>query len=412
MRLFSLFFFFLFLSLFVSSVGTPAVIWLTGYVKDLSNGEPLEDASVVIEIYSTSKGGGFSANNILSFAKSVISSVLRFDAPKFNRCTGENKVGDLLWSKTFEKVTDAGGRFDVKLSENDDDGDELILEMNTNYYEVLLARNTGDWEQIDLDAGSADTCAAIFRYYGGPGEGEIGTKELGTKAVTKDKIDDNAIQTRNLVNGAVTDDKLDTDSVVKAKIAGGQVSSDKITDDDIANVDVSATAAINPGKIDGTAWTKATDGLDSGLSSDQVDDLNVYWDNPANPRKLCFKIGACVQQSASCNAVANDVPVIKTGTETCSNSACNSGCQAWEVNLALPGQCIGKLGCFIQGQPYGGVSNAKFSSGSCNARNPDGDAGKCLGGVCSCDCTATNAPYKNTGFQAGANQYCATFVKT
>jgi hypothetical protein len=217
MRLFSLFLFFVVLSLFVSSVGTPAVVWLTGFVKDKNTHEGVEDASVIVEIYSTSKGGGFSANSVLSFGKSLVSGVLSFvgGAPGFQRCTDEAKVGDLLWSKTFEEVTDSAGRFDVKLSGDDDNGEELVLEMNTEYYQVLLVRSTGDWEQVDLDAGKADTCGALFKYYGGPGEGEITALEIGRKQVGYDELTDDSVFSNNINDGTILETDIADNAITR-----------------------------------------------------------------------------------------------------------------------------------------------------------------------------------------------------
>jgi hypothetical protein len=49
------------------------------------------------------------------------------------------------------------------------------------------------------------------------------------------------------------------------------VTSAMITDGQIANADISATAAIDPSKVTGTAWTSTNDGAGSGLDADLLD---------------------------------------------------------------------------------------------------------------------------------------------
>ena len=51
----------------------------------------------------------------------------------------------------------------------------------------------------------------------------------------------------------------------------GSITSGMITDGEIADADVSATAAIDPSKIFGTAWTSNNDGSGSGLEADLLD---------------------------------------------------------------------------------------------------------------------------------------------
>jgi hypothetical protein len=55
----------------------------------------------------------------------------------------------------------------------------------------------------------------------------------------------------------------------------GSVDSDMIADGEITDDDVSGDAAIDPGKISGTAWTSTNDGTGSGLDADMVDGLNA-----------------------------------------------------------------------------------------------------------------------------------------
>jgi len=64
---------------------------------------------------------------------------------------------------------------------------------------------------------------------------------------------------------------LNDQGVAAAKLADNAVTSAKIADGQIANADISASAAIDPGKISGTAWTYANDGSGTGLDADMVD---------------------------------------------------------------------------------------------------------------------------------------------
>jgi len=59
--------------------------------------------------------------------------------------------------------------------------------------------------------------------------------------------------------------------ITTAKLADNAVTSAKIMDGQVTNADISASAAIDPGKISGTAWTSTNQGSGSGLNADMVD---------------------------------------------------------------------------------------------------------------------------------------------
>lgn len=81
--------------------------------------------------------------------------------------------------------------------------------------------------------------------------GCVGATDLATSAVTGQKIQNSAVTTQKIQNNAVT--------------------AAKILDGTIVNADISGTAAIDPAKISGTAWTSANDGSASGLDADTLD---------------------------------------------------------------------------------------------------------------------------------------------
>ena len=53
------------------------------------------------------------------------------------------------------------------------------------------------------------------------------------------------------------------------------VTSDMVTNGELVDADISVTADIHPGKINGTAWTAETDGAGSGLDADLLDGMDA-----------------------------------------------------------------------------------------------------------------------------------------
>jgi hypothetical protein len=94
-----------------------------------------------------------------------------------------------------------------------------------------------------------------------------------------DKLADATINTVKLANNAVTTAKITDSNVTSAKLADGAVTSGKIADGAILNVDINASAAIDPTKIAGTAVTIADSGtvtntmLAGSIAQDKVVNL-------------------------------------------------------------------------------------------------------------------------------------------
>jgi hypothetical protein len=118
-------------------------------------------------------------------------------------------------------------------------------------------------------------------------DGAITTSKLGDGSVTSNKIADGGISTADIKDGAITNTKLASNaigssaiadnSVGNSKIAANAVDSSKIADGSIVNSDISPTAAIDPTKINGTAWTSTNDGAGSGLDADTLDGHDAGW---------------------------------------------------------------------------------------------------------------------------------------
>ncbi len=138
--------------------------------------------------------------------------------------------------------------------------------------------------------------------------GAVTLGKLANNSVSTSKISDGAVSNAKLANNAVNSLKIADGSVANGDLAGGiaaskisgtaltktatfsgdvngiynnlqlgagTVGTGEIADGTIMNVDINASAAIDPTKINGTAWTSNNDGSSSGLDADTVDGLHA-----------------------------------------------------------------------------------------------------------------------------------------
>jgi len=115
------------------------------------------------------------------------------------------------------------------------------------------------------------------------GSGEIIVDNLGAKAVTGTKIDDNAIDSQHYVDGSIDAAHLATDSVTTDKIAALQVTGAKIADGAVDTTQL-ADAAITLAKMDANSVDsdQYVDGsidaahlANDSVTTDKIADLNV-----------------------------------------------------------------------------------------------------------------------------------------
>jgi hypothetical protein len=97
-------------------------------------------------------------------------------------------------------------------------------------------------------------------------DGVISTAKYADGSITNPKLEDSAISTIKIQDVAVTSAKIANDAVTELKLADGAVTTGKIANGTIVNADINEAAAINKGKISGTAVTLA----DSGTITDAM----------------------------------------------------------------------------------------------------------------------------------------------
>ncbi|MBJ7332460.1 MAG: hypothetical protein JHC95_21370 [Solirubrobacteraceae bacterium] len=125
--------------------------------------------------------------------------------------------------------------------------------------------------------------------------------KLRTNAVTLGKIADGAVPTASLANGAVTESKLGSGSVTGAKLGGGAVGTGAIADGSVGTADL-ANGAVTAAKL-GTPVVE-------GTRQTVFETIS-----PGTPKTL-FTIAGFGKLEASCSAGATTVTYTNTATPT------------------------------------------------------------------------------------------------
>lgn len=101
----------------------------------------------------------------------------------------------------------------------------------------------------------------------------VGTPQISSGAVTKEKISDSSITTDKILDGAITEDKIAIDSIGQDKIKDGSVTASKILDGSVGESKISEDS-ISGGKIKDGAITKEK--ISSGsITEDKIADKSV-----------------------------------------------------------------------------------------------------------------------------------------
>ena len=123
----------------------------------------------------------------------------------------------------------------------------------------VIVRSPGP-QGVQGPTGDVPGDRAIIAGTGLTGGGDLSedrTLAIASGGVGTTQLADEAVNGAKLGPGSVTAGKLGEASVATAKIVDGAVTSDKIADATIVDADVSASAGIDPAKIDGTAVVEA-----------------------------------------------------------------------------------------------------------------------------------------------------------
>lgn len=141
-------------------------------------------------------------------------------------------------------------------------------------------------------------------------DGAVGSNALAANAVTATHLADDAVTSAAILNGTIAAIDLAASAVTSAKIFDGTIAAADLAAGTLTDAQISATAAIAPSKIKGTAWTSANDGATSTLDADLLDGQSsaafapashthaTYWVNASATLKLTPSVAAPIACAA------------------------------------------------------------------------------------------------------------------